>query len=1331
MGNADILFLRDSEISHAFASNYFAYRGASYQTVSEWNGKIGGVDLANFDVISLGDRSTIENHSYYTANTYASFNINVGQMAYGAAAAYSSRQGRILIGADYLLVGYNYSGFGNYNDLNSYQASSLQNAATINGQTISLGSASAIDIFGKLTRFSINNDTLIVSNISLSKVVRLGEGSSILANSTGGTSGYLDDGTCAVGGCVSYGISSGIAGRAGSINIHAINLSMDAGSSINSSNNTFNGGESIVIQGDGTGTVSMKSGAAIKSDTLGANGPFQLFSAGKIILERMDSVNIDGGSITTQSDGSGNAGTVAIGADKLTISNGGLISSKASADSSNGNAGQILFGGKHSEFDESGSYVLTAADRLILSGGSVISTSTERVGGSGNAGSITLSTAQLDVGLDPGGTGNAITSTTSGSGDAGTVTINKAGAALDRLGMVGGRISTSTSGSGSARDIGLQVTALTMDASEISSSTSGSGRAGNVTLTGGSGAAMTSAVLSNNSTISTSATGGAGASAGNILLDAQSLVLAGASAVTSTTNTAGNAGTVTVQNSTAGGGGSVLVRGGSSISTSSTGVGAAGTVEIGQDGHVSTVTVDGGTVSSVADTGSSGKAGNVNLQATDAIVVRNGGSVSTSNRASAPSGGTSGNIVLKTAALTVGQSDDTVGGASITATTSNSVGAGSVSLTGVSGGTSSADSLTMVGGTVSTSTSGTGNAGDVTLLASQVSLDNGSKVTSETTRVAGGSGRAGSVTLRNTGALAGSRVQIQGGSQVSSSTSGSGNAGAVLVSGYQTALISGAGSGLLSASCDLTADANCQTGSSATRGNAGTVTLDADVVTVGSGARVASNSNASGNAGTVTVQNSRGTAGTVTVSGGGSISSASTGTGRAGSVSIGADGHVANVLLSAGSIVSEGGADSAGAGQVSVLATDTVTLNQGAYIATDNGSRQSSASKGLITLTAGQLEMDNASISSSTSGAAQAGDVNVVVARTVNINNKSVISTSAQTGSTGDAGAITIQAAAMNLNNSRRYDSQIYSVLKIRDTQQGNFGILTTTDGAGKAGAINVTVSGQVCLIESSISAAALGNSTGRAGAVTVKAQSLKMDPSYISSSDQGSKNTVDGGAGSVSVALTGGSFTLTGDAARTAGSGILTSSVDNNAGSVAVTGVTDMLLRDGLIQTSVTGTGGGRGGDIFVEAKNLSLDTGFIQANTVATGQPGGVVTVQNETLTATQNNVFRSPKEGFGFEPNVAGFNVLQASSQTGNAGVVSIQSGLNTNLAAAAPLNGTYIDVDALARDYCSVGTVSSLTLGGRGGLPESFDGFILLGASQLGRDVSVRDAADGVK
>ncbi len=639
-----------------------------------------------------------------------------------------------------------------------------------------------------------------------------------------------------------------------------------------------NGGELSVAVGD---VLSLAGGAAIVSETesQGAAGTVRVHagearliapltristssyleqdgsprngSAGDLRVEVRGSLELlSGASISSSTFGRGAAGRVAIAAGALTIDGGTVTGPFTGIRSQNflgpdgsavgGPAGDIvievagplrmvnhaLIGGSTFSAAPAGT-IRIQADRIDLQPGALIASDTH---GAGPGGTVTVRAGNLSMSGNADWLARISASALRGaSGTAGHIDID----IVDQLVLnTGALITSDTQGQGNAGDVGVRANVLhVLNGSWISSNTSGQGDAGDVTI-----------------------------EAGAARLDGQGANFFTGIFSTAEPDSTGHAGSVTLRIP-----GLLEVLDGAQISSSTWGQGDAGdvTIEAGstrldrQDANLFTG------IFSVAEHGSTGHAGTVNLRIANLLEILNGAQISSSTWGQ----GDAGDVTIEVGAAKLdGQGARHFTGIFSDAAPEAIGDAGSVKLR--------ITNLLEVlnGAAIFSGTRAAGNAGAVIIEVGAARLDGqGSEgftgISSQAAR--GSTGHADRVKLRITNLL-----EVLNGAQISSGTHGEGNAGAVTIEagaarldgqgseGF-TGIASGAASGSTGHAGSVTLRIanllevlNGAVISSDTwsQGNGGNIDVHAGAVEVLSRSKIASETWAVGNAGTVRVR---------------------------------------------------------------------------------------------------------------------------------------------------------------------------------------------------------------------------------------------------------------------------------------------------------------------------------------------------------------------------------------------------------------------------------------------------------------------------------------------
>ncbi len=685
-----------------------------------------------------------------------------------------------------------------------------------------------------------------------------------------------------------------LGGGGGSIAVTARNLSLNQGSRLwvgIDQGLVFAGAQAGDIQLNATQTINLADDSLINTQVgFGSTG-----NAGNINITTGSFSATGNAQLGSQTSGQGNAGSININArDTVSWDGNGVIGGTAVLPTGVGNAGDFNI--------TTGSLFITNAARL----GSVTR-------GQGNTGSININardTVSLDgfysfigSGVDPTGVGNsdginittgslsltngaAVSSYVAGRGNAGKVNIN----ARDRVfldnsydnsgysgilssvypGGVGnsGGINIITEllsltnntalssvsankgpGVGKSGDINITVGSLSLTGgSQVTSDTSGQGNAGSVNINARNTVSIDGAAYDGEfkSDILTQVDQGAVGQGGNVTITTGSLSLTnGGSISTANLGGIGNAGRVTINARD-----SVQISGTAPVPTiddihsrinTSVSPGA-----VGQGGDVS-ITTGSLSVSNqgriITNTEGQGKAGNIQIQASNTVSFDGGDAASTLD----PDGvGRGGDIDITARALSL------VNGAQLSSATSGEGNAGNITV--------SADTVGLNGGKLLTITSSSGRAGNITVNTPDLQLSGAtSGLFAETTSAAD----AGNLTIQPRGNGQSVRVNLQSGAQISASTSSSGHGGLLAITAPDSITLTGNGSVIAAG-----------TGGSGAGGN---LNLTTGTLNIQNQAQVTVSSSGTGTAGSLFVDankiylNNQGSISADTTGGGGNI----------------------------------------------------------------------------------------------------------------------------------------------------------------------------------------------------------------------------------------------------------------------------------------------------------------------------------------------------------------------------------------------------------------------------------------------------------------------------
>ncbi|MBW4602680.1 MAG: filamentous hemagglutinin N-terminal domain-containing protein [Calothrix sp. FI2-JRJ7] len=484
-------------------------------------------------------------------------------------------------------------------------------------------------------------------------------------------------------------------------------------------------------------------------------------------------------------------------------------------------------------------------------------------------------------------------------------------------------------------------------------------------------------------------------------------------------------------------------------------------------------------------------------------------------------------------------------------------------------------------------TYGQGNAGKVTVAASEsVFLAEDSNIRSNVEQGASGNANGIEITAKT--------IELNRGSDLTSETSGAGNAGNIQLTASGAIKIDGENS-------------EQDTSSIRTRvlegstGNSGTIEITAGSLSVTNGGFINASTQGRGNAGNINIK----VASDLKLDG---ESIAGEASGIFSEVNSQAVGNPGSIQVTAGSISVLGGAQisSSTAGQGNA---GNITINAGSNFSLDGGGRQGFSSlitsgvnsgavgnAGNIELTANSVSIKSGTrINSSVTGEGNAGNVKITAKGNIELDGEnrfgfgSAISSSVDFGAVGNGGNIELTAGSLSL------------------TKGGN--ILAATGGKGRSNAGNITinVSGDVRLDGETSKGFGTGIASNVAPGVIGDGGAIKLTASNLSLSNGGQIATGifgEGKGGDITINLSG--------AARADGENSLgfTSGIYSNIDINRNTNID--ILRN------TNGVGVGSSGKIDFQAGSLSLTNGAgITANVRGEGNAGKIsVVVKGDVL-------------------------------------------------------------------------------------------------------------------
>jgi filamentous hemagglutinin family protein len=579
------------------------------------------------------------------------------------------------------------------------------------------------------------------------------------------------------------------------------------------------------------------------------------------------------------------------------------------------------------------------------------------------------------------------------------------------------------------------------------------------------------------------------------------------------------------------------------------------------------------------------------------------------------------------------------------------------------------NSSTLYGGIISGTGSPTTVAGDINIDGTgQVLLSNSQIYNSVELNSIGTSGNIN---------IQGSSVSFKDGAQISTGTEGKGNAGNIIVTAKETFLLAGT-----SDSTRFSSGINTSVSKDA-EGNAGNIDIRAGSVSLQDGAIFASTTQGKGNSGNITVTATD----AVSLSGVNkffglpstiSTSTFSVGEGRGGNIDI----RAGSVSLQDGTSLSSTTNGNGNAGNIAVTVRDTVSLSgisfpRGYSSSISTNALNGTGNGGDIDIQAASVSLqDGANVSSATNSKGNAGNVTVMAKDTVSLsgfNSIRIVSSSIASNvieSEGNGGRIDIRTGS----------------LLLRDGAQ----ISAITTGKGTAGNISVTAKDLVSI-------------------------SGNFDDYFSTLSVNSSSNT--GTAGDIFIASP--KIVLENGARMNA------QSTNGNGGNINISGISPnaanlLILRGGAKISTTGGTAqqGGNGGNI-----NINIPNGFIvtapnensDITANAFGGSGGKVTINSQQnfwiapLSRAELEQRLGTKDPTRLTPGNLSSNNITAISQVNPnlSGQVNITPPGIDITAGLTPLPNNVVDPINRINPNCSAKSIgnNSFTNTGRGGIPAS--------------------------
>ncbi|BAY44497.1 filamentous hemagglutinin outer membrane protein [Scytonema sp. HK-05] len=1070
------------------------------------------------------------------------------------------------------------------------------------------------------------------------------------------------------------------------------------------SNLQVNPGRTLALLG---GNVSLEGGQLLNpggqvelvgvagTDTLGLNGDGANLSLSVPESVALADISLTNGSLVdTRATG---GGSIAISARNLNLSEGSqLLAGISGVGLPNTQAGNIEInatgtvtvtgdGSKIANEVELGAVgnagnVNITAESLFVTNGAQLLASTRS---QGNAGNFNITTGSLDFKNESLLVANA--KEEGNEGNAGNITINVRDAATFDYGV---RVYTDVTGKGRGGDINITAGSLAItNGSHMLASTAGQGNAGNFTITTGS------LLVNNESFFAASANGRGNAGSitinaggpvsieygaklytdvnapylsnvakqpvkgngGDINITAGSLVVRYGGQLVANSYGDGNAGNISITT------GSLSVTNEAFLTASANGRGNGGDITINASGPVSFI--DGSSAfsnlgfcqtntigcSTSTDT-VTGNGGNITINASSLNLI-NGSFLATGvgdNFLNRKAQGSAGNISIQLRdGLSLDQSYIT------SRVFANGIAnAGNIDIR--AGSVSSSQSL------ISASTQGQGDAGGISVLATDSIVLNDSDISTAVQEGAIGNARGINITARS--------LTLTNGAQLNAVTSGEGNAGDILINASNSVSVSGTNTTAPPIKLfnytppRFTSPPEFVDGVSSgiftstnSSGVGGKIEVNTSAFSVSNSAVIDSRTTANGPGGAIFINTN-----TFEAISGGQLTAITSGNGTAGNITL----RATDTVKIAGSDPSYSARLAQFGSEVDIYSKPRVESIGAAAGLFANTEPSSAGRGGNIQITAGQLTVqEGARLVTSTSGSGRAGDV-TLNAPDIQLSG-AASGLFAQTTTAADAGNLTIQPQG----NGQR----------VRVNLQDGAQISASTSGSGRGGQLTITAPNSITLTgDGSVIAAGTGGS-GAGGNLTLTTDTLNIQ-------NQAEVTVSSSGTGS--------------------------------AGSLFVNANQIYLDNQGRIRADTTGGGG----DIILRSPLILLRNGSnITTNAKGSNIPGGNIAIDTRFLVAGKSedsNISANSEDFRGGNVSINAYSIfgIQPSPQptpssdiTATGATDTLSGTLDVTTAGIDPAAGLvelptdFTDLSRLIATRCPANEGNSFVITGRGGLP----------------------------
>ena len=525
-------------------------------------------------------------------------------------------------------------------------------------------------------------------------------------------------------------------GNAGKLTVNASESVEVSGTS---PDGEFNSGIGAGTEGDGnagdviisTGRLIIRDGGQVDVNTGGEGRGGTLTVRASEFVEVSGTQGENRSTLTAQSEGPGDAGSLLIETGRLTVRDGARVGAEAiSTIRLIINDEGMLIAERFGD-GEAGSLTVRASELVEVSGTSSDGMSASALGaettGAGNAGNVTIETRRLMI-----KNGGTVGARTLDEGKAGKVTVR----ALESVEVIGtgtvkdergnnqessSVLAAVTDGAGDAGDATIETGRLIVrDGGQIVVGTTNEGRAGTLRVNASESVEIGGRSVDGFESSLSAVTAGAG-DAGNVIIETGQLIVRDGGQIAVGTANEGRAGTLRVNASE-----SVELKGGS-LEAVTDGAGNAGNITI-ETGQV--MVRDGGQI--VVGTANEGRAGTLRVNASESVEIsgRSVDGFESSLSAVTDGAGDAGNVIIETGQLIVRD------GGQIAVGTANEGRAGTLRV-------NASESVELKGGVLGAVTEGTGDAGNIAIVTERLTLENESGIFAS----GFGSGNPGSIEI--------------------------------------------------------------------------------------------------------------------------------------------------------------------------------------------------------------------------------------------------------------------------------------------------------------------------------------------------------------------------------------------------------------------------------------------------------------------------------------------------------------------------------------------------------------------------------------------------------